>query len=78
LTGKINQNEQKYTKQTQFSKKSNVYNASYNNELQRKNEIGHSVKTNPIKPNFTRHSVWRAVRQALPISFCLLLFSFSA
>jgi hypothetical protein len=54
LEGKINQNEQKYVKQTQFFKKSNVNNASINKELQRKIEIGHLVKTNPIKPNFTR------------------------
>jgi hypothetical protein len=30
--------------------------------LRRKIEIGHLVKTNPIKPNFTRHSVWRAYK----------------
>jgi hypothetical protein len=38
-------------KQTQFFKKSNVYNRNKNNELQRENESGHLVKTNPIKPN---------------------------
>jgi hypothetical protein len=38
-----------YAKQSQFSKKSNVYNRNYDNELQRKNEIGHLVKTNPIQ-----------------------------
>jgi len=29
-----------------------VYNGSVNNELQRKIEIGHLVKTNPNEPNF--------------------------
>jgi len=42
-----------YAKRTQFSKKSNVYKSNENNGLRRKNEIGHLVKTNPIKPNFT-------------------------
>jgi hypothetical protein len=28
-----------------------VHNVNKNNELQRKNENGHLVKTNPIKPN---------------------------
>jgi hypothetical protein len=41
-----------YAKQSQFLKKSNVYNPNFNNELQRKIENGHLVKTNPIKPNF--------------------------
>jgi hypothetical protein len=41
-----------YVKQTQFSKKSNVYNRSFDNELQRKMHIGHLVKTNPNKANF--------------------------
>jgi hypothetical protein len=40
-----------YAKQTQFSKKSNVYNRNFNNELQRKMDNGHLVKTNPIKAN---------------------------
>jgi hypothetical protein len=40
-----------YAKRTQFPKKSNVYNDSFNKELQRKMQIGHLVKTNPIKPN---------------------------
>jgi hypothetical protein len=51
LSGKINQNEQNYAKRTQFSKKSNVYNRSFDKELQRKNENGHLVKTNPNEPN---------------------------
>jgi hypothetical protein len=55
LNGKINQNELNYAKQSQFPKKSNVYNLNENNELQRKNEIGHLVKTNPNKANFTRY-----------------------
>jgi len=50
-SGKINQNELNYAKQTQFFKKSNVYNRNFNNDLQRKNDIGHLVKTNPIKAN---------------------------
>jgi len=45
-----------YAKQTQFSKKSNVYNRNFNNELQRKMNNGHLVKTNPIKPNFKRRA----------------------
>jgi hypothetical protein len=40
-----------YAKQTQFPKKSNGCNASINNELQRKNENGHLVKTKPNKAN---------------------------
>jgi hypothetical protein len=49
--GNFNQNEQKYVKQSQFSKKSNVYNLNENNGLQRKIQNGHLVKTNPNKPN---------------------------
>jgi hypothetical protein len=45
-----------YAKQSQFPKKSNVYNLSFNNELQRKINDGHLVKTNPNKANFTRYS----------------------
>jgi hypothetical protein len=52
MTGKINQNELDYAKQTQFPKKSNVHNSNFRNELQRKMLIGHLVKTNPIEPNF--------------------------
>jgi hypothetical protein len=48
-----------YAKRTQFSKKSNAHNRSFSNELQRKSSFRHLVKTNPIEPNFTRHSVWR-------------------
>jgi hypothetical protein len=55
---KINQNELKYAKQTQIKTKSNIYNASYNNDLQRKMQIGHLVKTNPIKANFTSLYGW--------------------
>jgi glucan phosphoethanolaminetransferase (alkaline phosphatase superfamily) len=42
-----------YAKQSQFPKKSNVYNRNFNNQLQRKTQIGHLVKTNPNKANFT-------------------------
>jgi hypothetical protein len=52
--GKINQNEQKYAKQTQFRTKSNFYNRKFNNELQQKIQIGHLVKTNPNKANFEK------------------------
>jgi hypothetical protein len=51
LSEKINQNEVNYAKQSQFIKKSNVYNINKNNELQRKMHIGHLVKTNPNKAN---------------------------
>jgi hypothetical protein len=51
LKGKINQNEVNYAKRTQFLKKSNVYKLNKNNELQRKMQIGHLVKTNPNKAN---------------------------
>jgi hypothetical protein len=55
---KINQSKCiNYAKQSQFSKKSNVYNRSFNNQLQRKFDNGHLVKTNPIKPNLVRHSL---------------------
>jgi hypothetical protein len=40
-----------YAKRTQFFKKSNVYNRNFNNELQRKMDNGHLVKTNPNEPN---------------------------
>jgi hypothetical protein len=53
---KINQNELNYAKQSQFPKKSNVCNINKNKELQRKNEIGHLVKTNPNKANFRRRA----------------------
>jgi hypothetical protein len=46
-----------YAKRTQFSKKSNVYNRNFNNELQRKMDNGHLVKTNPNKANFIRSSL---------------------
>jgi hypothetical protein len=56
LWQKINQSKHiNYAKQTQFSKKSNVYNLNNNNELQRKSSFGHLVKTNPNKANFTRY-----------------------
>jgi hypothetical protein len=42
-----------YAKQSQFPKKSNVYNRNDDNELQRKIDNGHLVKTNPNKANFT-------------------------
>jgi len=41
-----------YAKQTQFAKKSNVYNRSFYNELQLKMNNGHLVKTNPIQTQF--------------------------
>jgi hypothetical protein len=40
-----------YAKQSQFFKKSNVYNINKNKGLQQKNENGHLVKTNPNKAN---------------------------
>ena len=50
---KLNQSKQlNYAKRTQFKTKSNFYNGSINNGLQRKNEIGHLVKTNPNKAKF--------------------------
>jgi len=52
---KINQSKIiNYAKQTQFGKKSNVYIRNYDNELQRKINNGHLVKTNPIKPKQTQ------------------------
>jgi hypothetical protein len=54
LSGKFNQKNINYAKQSQFPKKSNVYNRSFNNELQRKMNNGHLVKTNPNKANFIR------------------------
>jgi hypothetical protein len=45
-----------YAKQTQFFKKSNVYNRNFNNQLQRKTNCGHLVKTNPNEPNFKKHT----------------------
>ena len=49
---KLNQSKMlNYAKQTQFFKKSNIYNRNFNNELQRKPDNGHLVKTNPIKAN---------------------------
>ncbi len=52
----LNFNQSKITKnakRTQFPKKSNVYNRNFNNELHRKTNNGHLVKTNPNKPNFS-------------------------
>jgi len=52
-----------YAKQTQFAKKSNAYNRSFYNDLQRKMHNGHLVKTNPIqtqfakRPNSCNHSI---------------------
>jgi len=52
---KVNQSKIiNYAKQTQFFKKSNVYNLNKNNELQQKIDNGHLVKTNPNKANFER------------------------
>ena len=57
LWQKINQSKHiNYAKRTQFRTKSNFYNPNSSNELQRKNEIGHLVKTNPNEPNFKRHT----------------------
>jgi len=42
-----------YAKQSQFSKKSNVYNRNDDKELQRKIHNGHLVKTNPNKAKFS-------------------------
>jgi hypothetical protein len=56
LSGKINQNEVNYAKQSQFPKKSNVYNLNENKVLQRKMHNGHLVKTNPNKANFRRRA----------------------
>jgi hypothetical protein len=49
-----------YAKQTQFFKKSNVYNRNFNNELQRKINNGLLVKTNPNEANLIR--LWRIQR----------------
>jgi len=50
---KINQSKiTNYAKQSQFLKKSNVYNRSFDNEVQLKMNNGHLVKTNPNKANF--------------------------
>jgi len=55
LTKEDQSKQLNYAKQTQFPKKSNGCNASINKELQRKNQLGHLVKTNPkqtqSKPN---------------------------
>ena len=49
---KISQSKKtNYSKKTQFPKKSNIYNRNFNNELQRKTDNGHLVKTNPNKAN---------------------------
>jgi hypothetical protein len=49
-TNSIQSKLNNFTKQSQFFKKSSVYNPNFNNELQQKNNIGHLVKTNPILP----------------------------
>jgi hypothetical protein len=59
LERKIQSKHINYAKQSQFPKKSNVYNISINNKLQRKIENGHLVKTNPNKANFK----WWAIRR---------------
>jgi hypothetical protein len=46
-----------YAKRTQFAGCPNICNASINNELQRKIDNGHLVKTNPIKPNQTQFQI---------------------
>jgi hypothetical protein len=51
-----------YAKQSQFSKKSSIYNPNSNNELQRKNEIGHLVKTNPNEPNLVPSAVEGSIK----------------
>jgi len=48
---KTNHQQLNYAKRTQFPKKSNGRNISINNELQRKMQNGHLVKTNPNEPN---------------------------
>jgi hypothetical protein len=40
-----------YAKQSQFPKSKNIYNRNYDNELQRKMNNEHLVKTNPNKAN---------------------------
>jgi hypothetical protein len=55
LERKIQSKMINYAKRSQFSKKSNVYNRNFNNELQQKMNNGHLVKTNPNKANFKEH-----------------------
>ena len=67
---KMDQSKQlNYAKQTQFSKKSNVYNLNNYNELQRKINNGHLVKTNPNKANLwwakSNHLVPSAVEESI-------------
>ena len=62
LSGKINQNDINYAKRTQFRTKSNFYNRNVNNELQRKIEIGHLVKTNPNKANLVPSTVEGSIK----------------
>jgi hypothetical protein len=54
LVANPTKNKQNYAKRTQFSKKSNVYNRNFNNELQRKTNCGLLVKTNPNKANLEK------------------------
>jgi hypothetical protein len=54
-----------YAKQTQFPKKSNVYNLNKNNKLQRKMNNGLLVKTNPIKPNLVPSAVLGPIKAKL-------------
>jgi hypothetical protein len=70
-SGKINQNEVNYAKQSQFPKKSNVYNLNENNELQRKNEIGHLVKTKPILPASAGKIVPSTIEGPIKTTTCL-------
>jgi len=50
----MNYEQLNYAKQSQFSKRSNVYNRSFDNKLQRKMDNGLLVKTNPNKANLLR------------------------
>jgi hypothetical protein len=58
-----------YAKRSQFFKKSSVYNRSYDNELQRKINNGHLVKTNPNEANLVRRNLgeggfkWLAIKR---------------
>ena len=51
MTGKINQNVLIMQNEPNLGQSQISYNTGINNGLQRKNKIGHLVKTNPNEPN---------------------------
>jgi hypothetical protein len=62
MTGKPTKKRVNYAKQSQFPKSQIIYNRNSNNQLQRKIDNGHLVKTNPNKANLVPSAVEGSIK----------------